>query len=113
MYSDNNDELMCARNLYRHGKAQCFPIATASVQKKKTNLVRLFKTAINMMPFDTEKIVVHTDKMLAGEHVQRFNAPTIDKARNDQLTKIAETHDATISEYPSFFGMMPMDITLT
>lgn len=83
-----------------------------------------------MMPSDAHKIVIHADKTPAGQHVRRFNAPTIDEVaivivedqfqprdivlhrRNDQLTKFAETHwcyDAL--QYPTFFGMVPMDIT--
>ncbi|VDM92855.1 unnamed protein product [Onchocerca ochengi] len=46
---------------------------------EKSNLVHLFKTAIDMMPSDTHKIVIYADKTPAGEHVRRFNAPTIDE----------------------------------
>ncbi|GFS97549.1 helitron_like_N domain-containing protein [Nephila pilipes] len=74
------------------------------------NPVRLLKTAIDMMPSDTHKIVIQADRMPAGEHVRRFNAPTVDQVaiiivgaqfqsrdivlhrRNEQLTKIAVTH---------------------
>ncbi|XP_075211201.1 uncharacterized protein LOC142318522, partial [Lycorma delicatula] len=77
---------------------------------ERNNLVRLFKTAIDMMPSDTHKIVIHADKTPAGEHVRRYNAPTIDEVaivivgdqfqprdivlhrRNDQLINVAETH---------------------
>lgn len=45
----------------------------------KNNLVRLFKTVIEMISSDTHKIVIRADKAPAGEHVQRFNAPTIDE----------------------------------
>ena len=89
---------------------------------EKNDLVRLFKTAIDMMPSHTHKIVIHAGKTPAGEHVRRFNAPTIDEVaivivgdqfqprdivlhrRNDQLTKVAETHrcyDAL--QYPIIF----------
>ncbi|VDK65226.1 unnamed protein product [Onchocerca ochengi] len=72
--------------------------------------VCLFKTAIDMMPSDSYKIGVHAGKTPAGEHVRRFNAPTIDEVavvivgdqfqlrdifrhrRNGELTKFAETH---------------------
>ncbi|VDK86817.1 unnamed protein product [Onchocerca ochengi] len=70
--------------------------------------LHLFKTAIDTLS-DTRTIIIHADKMPAGEHVQRFNAPTIDEVatvivdhfqsrsiilhrRNDQLTKVAKTH---------------------
>ncbi|VDM93379.1 unnamed protein product [Onchocerca ochengi] len=73
------------------------------------------------MPSDTHKIIIYADKTPAEGHVQRFNA-TIDEMaivivrgqfetrdivlhrRNDQLTKIAETHrcyDAL--QYPIIF----------
>ncbi|PNF27693.1 hypothetical protein B7P43_G14541 [Cryptotermes secundus] len=39
----------------------------------------LFKTEIDMMPSDTQKNVIHADKTAAGQHVQRFSAPTIDE----------------------------------
>ncbi|XP_075210401.1 uncharacterized protein LOC142317738 [Lycorma delicatula] len=76
---------------------------------ERNNLVGLFKTAIDMMPSDTHKIVIHADKTPAGEHVRRYNAPTIDEVaivivgdqfqprdivlhrRNDQLINVAET----------------------
>ena len=35
--------------------------------------------AIDMMPLDTHKIVIHADKIPSGEHVRRYNAPTIDE----------------------------------
>jgi hypothetical protein len=88
----------------------------------QNNLVSLFKTAIDMMPTDTHKVVIHADKTPAGEHVRRFNAPTADEVaivivgdqfqprdivlhrRNDRLTNIPETHrcyDAL--QYPIMF----------
>ncbi|XP_039282934.1 uncharacterized protein LOC120351055 [Nilaparvata lugens] len=89
---------------------------------ERNSLVRLFKTAIDMMPSDTHKIVIHADKTPAGEHVRRYNAPTIDEVaivivgdqfqprdivlhrRNNQLINVAETHrcyDAL--QYPLIF----------
>ena len=77
---------------------------------ENNDLVRLFKTAIDLMPTDTYIIVVSTDKTPTGEHVRRYNAPTIDEVvivmvgdhflprdiilrkRNGQLVRIAETH---------------------
>uniref|UniRef100_A0A8R1U3H4 Uncharacterized protein n=1 Tax=Onchocerca volvulus TaxID=6282 RepID=A0A8R1U3H4_ONCVO len=40
---------------------------------------RLFKTAIDMMPSDTRKIVIHADKAPVGEYLRRFSAPTTDE----------------------------------
>ncbi|GFS88025.1 helitron_like_N domain-containing protein [Nephila pilipes] len=75
-----------------------------------------------MMPSDPHKIVIQADRMPAGEHVRRFNAPTVVEVaiiivgdqfqprdivlhrRNEQLTKVAETHrcyDAL--QYPILF----------
>lgn len=63
-----------------------------------------------MMSSSTHTIVIHADKMPAGEHVRRFNAPAIDEVAmvilgdqfqpryivlrrsNDQLAIVAETH---------------------
>ncbi|GFY03530.1 uncharacterized protein TNCV_3211671 [Trichonephila clavipes] len=44
---------------------------------ESNNLVRLFKIAIDIMPSYTQKIVIHADKTSVGEHVRRYNAPTI------------------------------------
>ncbi|GFU28394.1 uncharacterized protein NPIL_173271 [Nephila pilipes] len=76
-----------------------------------------------MMPSDTHKIVIQADRTPDGEYIRRFNAPTVDEVaiiivsdqfqpkdivlhrRNEQLTKVAETHrcyDAL--QYPIFFG---------
>ena len=96
----------------------------------KNHLAHLFKTAIEMMPSDTHKIVIHADKTPAGEHVQRFNARILEEVeifivdgqfqprdivlqrRNDQLTKIAEIHRChDAQQYPTFSGMVLMDIT--
>ena len=89
---------------------------------ENNNLVRLFKTAIDLMPTDTHKIVISADKTPPGQHVRRYNAPTIDEVaivmvgdqflprdiilhkRNAQLLRIAETHrcyDAL--QYPIIF----------
>ncbi|GFS89785.1 uncharacterized protein TNCV_969621 [Trichonephila clavipes] len=46
---------------------------------ERNNLVQLFKIAIDMMPSDTHKIVIHADKTSVGEHVRRYNAPTINE----------------------------------
>ena len=46
---------------------------------ENNKLVRLFKTAIDLMPTDTHKIVISADKTPPGQHVRRYNAPTIDE----------------------------------
>lgn len=79
-----------------------------------------------MMPYDTHNIVIHADISPAGEHMQRFNAPTIvvvgivtvgDQLqkryivlhrRNDPLTIVAETHRRNDAlQYPIIFGDGP------
>ncbi|GFW82467.1 ATP-dependent DNA helicase [Trichonephila clavipes] len=87
---------------------------------ERKNLVRFFKIAIDMMPSNTHKIVTHTDKTPVGEHVRRYNAPTINEEaivmvgdqfqprdivqRSDQLINVGEIHrcyDAL--QYPIIF----------
>ena len=76
---------------------------------ENNDLVHLFKTAIDLMPTDTHKIVISADKTPTGEHMCRYNAPTIDEVaivivgdqflprdiilhkRNAQLARIAKT----------------------
>ncbi|XP_036343461.1 uncharacterized protein LOC118752691 [Rhagoletis pomonella] len=38
----------------------------------------MFKTALQRMPSDTHKFVIRADRTPTGEHVRRFNAPTVD-----------------------------------
>ena len=72
--------------------------------------MRLFKTAIDLMPTDTHKVVISTDKTRTAEHVSRYDATTINEVaiimvsdqflprdvilyrQNNQFTRIAETH---------------------
>lgn len=119
--SDGNDELNACCGIST-GIKRSIVFQLQELLHERNNLVCLFKTAIDMMPSDTHKIVIHADKTPAGEHVRRFNAPTIDEVeivivgaqfqsrdivlhrRNDQLTKVAETHrcyDAL--QYPIIF----------
>ena len=46
---------------------------------ENNDLVRMFKTAIDLMPTNTHKIVISVDKTPTGEHVGRYNAPTINE----------------------------------
>ena len=89
---------------------------------ENNKLVLLFKTAVDLMPTGTHKIVIFADKMPPGQHVGIYNAPTIDelaivmvgdqflprdvllRKQNAQLVRIAETHrcyDAL--QYPIIF----------
>ncbi|GFT25482.1 uncharacterized protein NPIL_529381 [Nephila pilipes] len=118
---DDKDELDAQCGIST-GIKRCIVSQLQELHHEKNHLVRLFKTAINMMPSDTPKIVIQTDRTPAGEHVRRFNAPNVDEAaiiivgdqfqtryivlhrRNEQLTKVAETHrcyDAL--QYPILF----------
>ncbi|GFW26455.1 uncharacterized protein TNCV_1163921 [Trichonephila clavipes] len=77
---DDKDELD-ARCRISTGVKRCI-VSHTQLQEllhEKNHLERLFKTAIDMMPSDTHKIVIRADKMPAGEHVRRFNAPTVDE----------------------------------
>ncbi|XP_049316802.1 uncharacterized protein LOC125779485 [Bactrocera dorsalis] len=40
-------------------------------------VVNMFKTALERMPSDTHKFVIRADRTPIGEHVRRFNAPTV------------------------------------
>ena len=40
-------------------------------------VVNMFKTALERMPSDTHKFVIRADCTPTGEHVRRFNAPTV------------------------------------
>ncbi|GFS70062.1 uncharacterized protein NPIL_192751 [Nephila pilipes] len=111
MYSigDDKDELDARCGISTAIK-KCVVSQLQELLHEKKHLVRLFKTAIDMMPSDTHKIIIHADRTPAGEHVRRFNAPTVDEGaiiivgdqfqprdtvlhrRNEQLTKVAETH---------------------
>ena len=108
-------------------KGQSFVVIGLKAQlqhlfQENNNLVRLFKTAIDLMTTDTHKIVISADKTPPGQHLRRYNAPTIDEVdivmvgdqflprniilhkRNAQLVRIAETHrcyDAL--QYPIIF----------
>jgi hypothetical protein len=42
--------------------------------------VPLFRTALERMPTDDYKVFVRADKTPTGEHLRRFNAPTLDEA---------------------------------
>lgn len=76
----------------------------------ENELVRLFQTALDQMPSDEYAIVIRADKTPPGQHVRRFNAPTMDdvaivivgdefnsrdivlRRRNMQLQRVSETH---------------------
>lgn len=93
-----------------------------SILHEHNALVGLFKTALEQMPSDNHKIVIHADRRPAGEHARRFNAPTVDDVaivvvgenlasrdivlhrRNDRLQRVSETHRSYDAlQYPLLF----------
>ncbi|XP_044592333.1 uncharacterized protein LOC123270358 [Cotesia glomerata] len=59
-------------------------------------LVKLFKTALEMMPSDDYKIVIRADKRPAGEHERRFNAPTLNEVAIVVVGENLETRDIVV-----------------
>ncbi|GFW42940.1 helitron_like_N domain-containing protein [Trichonephila clavipes] len=123
MYFIGNDkDKLDARYRISIGVKRCLVSQLQDLLHEENHLVRLFKTAIVTMPSDTYRIVIRADKISAGEHVRRFNAPTVDEVaiiivgnqfqprdivlhrRNEQLTKVAETHRCCDAlQYPIIF----------
>lgn len=96
-------------------------------------VVNMFKTALERMPSDTHKFVIRADCTPTGEHVRRFNAPTVNdvaaiivgdptksrdivvQRRSNIMHRVNETHrlyDAL--QYPIIYwqGQDGHDITL-
>ncbi|VDM94649.1 unnamed protein product [Onchocerca ochengi] len=65
---DSNDELN-ARCGIHNDIERSIVSPLQQLFHEKNNLVRLFKTAIDMMPSETHKIVIHDNKTPAGEKV--------------------------------------------
>lgn len=89
----------------------------------ENELVRLFQTALDQMPSDDYSIVIRADKVPDGQHVRRFNAPTLEEVaivivgdefnsrdivlrrRNMQLQRVSETHRCYDGlQYPLLFS---------
>lgn len=89
----------------------------------ENELVRLFQTALDQMPSDDYSIVIRADKVPDGQHVRRFNAPTLEEVaivivgdefnsrdivlrrRNMQLQRVSETHRCYDRlQYPLLFS---------
>ncbi|XP_046965797.1 uncharacterized protein LOC124534146 [Vanessa cardui] len=87
------------------------------------SLINTFKTALERMPGEEYKLVMHPDRTPSGEHERRYNAPLINEVaavisgeqfasrdiilhtRNDTLTRVPDTHkfyDAL--QYPLIFS---------
>ena len=76
--SDSNSELNARCEISPHVERTIIS-QLQHIFHKNNDLVHLFKTAINLMTTVTHKIVISADKTPTGEHVRRYNAPTIDK----------------------------------
>ena len=75
-----------ARNSELNARCEIFPDVERTIVSQlqhffheNNNLVRLFKTAIDLMPTDTHSIIISADKTPTGQYVRRYNAPTIDE----------------------------------
>ena len=75
--SDSNSELN-ARCEFSPDVERTFVSQLQHLFHENNDLVNLFKTAIDLMPTDTHKIVISADKTPTGEYVRRYIAPTID-----------------------------------
>jgi hypothetical protein len=60
--------------------------------------ISLFKTALERMPTDNYKVVVRADKTPTGEHLRRFNAPTLDKVAIVMVGNEFGTHDIVLQK---------------
>ena len=86
-------------------------------------LITTFKTALEIMPGEDYKLVMHRDRTPSGEHERRYNTPLINEvaamvtgeqfatrdivlhAHDDRLTRVPDTHkyyDAL--QYPLIFS---------
>ncbi|GFW51147.1 ATP-dependent DNA helicase [Trichonephila clavipes] len=94
----------------------------SAVALAQTELVRLFKTAIQRMPADDYAVVIRADKRPVGQHESQFNAPTIDEVaivivgeefesrdiilhrRSGDIQRVSETHRSYDGlQYPILF----------
>lgn len=119
---NNNDELDQRCAISRAVKRDII-LELQQLLHDQNQLVKLFKTALEMMPSDDHKIVIKADKTPVGEHERRFNAPTLNEVaivvvgenlesrdivihRRDghQLKRISETHRSYDAlQYPLLF----------
>ncbi|XP_055543188.1 uncharacterized protein LOC129728760 [Wyeomyia smithii] len=59
-------------------------------------LIRLFKTALQVMPSDDHRIVIRADKRPTGSHERQFNAPTMDEIAVVISGENAESRDIVL-----------------
>ena len=76
---------------------------------RHNHYVKYFKTALERMPTDEHKLVIHANKTPVGQYERRYNAPEVNEVaiiiigndfdkrdiviqkRNDQLKRVLET----------------------
>lgn len=90
--------------------------------QEHNHLIRLFKTLMPRLANDNHVIIIRPDKVPAGQHERRFNAPTIDdvavimvgdqferrdiriQRRDDQILNIEDSHRSYDAlQYPLIF----------
>lgn len=118
----DDEQQVQQRRRYNPGTTQRIIASLQNMFHERNELVRLFKTAEDMMPADDYAIVIKADKTPAGQHQRRYNAPTIDEVaivivgeqfeardiiihrRNDTLQRVSETHRSYDAlQYPIIF----------
>ncbi|XP_070143857.1 uncharacterized protein [Drosophila kikkawai] len=73
------------------------PIFTATKREIIQNeLLRLFKTALDIMHYDEHKIIISADKRPTGSHARQFNAPTINEVAVVIVGENVESHDIVL-----------------
>lgn len=118
----DDEQQVQQRSRYNPGTRNRIIASLQNMFHDRNELVRLFKTAGDMMPADDYAIVIKADKTPVGQHQRRYNAPTIDEVaivivgeqfeardiiihrRNDALKRVSETHRSYDAlQYPIIF----------
>lgn len=92
---NDNDEVEQRCAIFRATKREII----AELQQllhEHNELVKLFKTALDMMPSDDHKIVIRADKRPLGTHARQFNAPTINEVAIVVVGENLESRDIVI-----------------
>lgn len=120
---------MCDENAQAERRCEVIPGVQSSIIndlqrlfQEHNQLVRSFRMAVENMPNESYKIVIHSDRTPCGEHERRYNAPVVNEvaalivgnhdsprdivlhARNGPLKRVSDTHrfyDAL--QYPVIF----------
>ncbi|XP_039966179.1 uncharacterized protein LOC120778452 isoform X1 [Bactrocera tryoni] len=59
-------------------------------------VINMFKTALERMPSDTHKFVIRADCTPTGEHVRRFNAPTVNDVAAAIVSDSTKSRDIVV-----------------